>query len=249
MDSTELGADKAAFLQRVRDAIGRSEPLLYAPDYPPLKAAVTRQEEKVRTVGAKNVARRPRILERLMETADMAGWKVHRVWSPEDAAEEVGAIAQAIRARSAVRSAEDIFKTVDVDGALRRNRVNPTILASGRSRSRADIKSLAFKADMGITGVSYAIAETASCVLVPRKGIARITSLAPPVFVALVQADQVIESLDDYFAMVRLQYQRARGRTPNYANFVSGPSRTADIEQTLTIGVHGPGEVHLVLIG
>lgn len=249
MASVVEGADKAAFLQRVRDAIGRSEPLIYAPDYPPLKAALTRQEEKVRTIGAKNLARRPRILERLTENAGLAGWHVHRVWSPEDAAEEVGGIAQKIRARSAVRSAEDIFKTVDVDGALRRKRVNPTVLAAGRARSREDLKGLAFKADMGVTGVSYAIAETASCVIVPRKGVARLASLAPSVFVAVVHAEQVLESMDDYFAMVRLQHQRGRGRAPNYANFVSGPSRTADIEQTLTIGVHGPGEVHLVLIG
>ncbi len=248
MASSVEPTDKADFLQRVREALGRKEPLLYAPDYPPLKSATTRQEEKVQTVLARNAVRRPRLLERLAENAGAAGWNVHRVWSPEDAAQTIADIAKKIGAKNVVRSAEDVFKPMDLDGALRRVRVNPITLASGRSRSRADLTAIAFDADMGVTGVSYAIAETASCVITPRRGVARITSLAPPVYVAVVQAEQVIESLDDYFALVRLQHQRTRGRGANYANFISGPSRTADIEQTLTIGVHGPGEVHLVLV-
>ncbi len=240
--------DKAAFLQSVREALGRKEPLLYAPDYPSLKSSISRQEEKVHTVLARNQVRRSRLLDQLAENAGEAGWNVHRVWSPEDAGQAVADIARKIGAKTVVRSAEDVLKPLDLDGALRRARVTSIVLAAGRSRSREDLQGIAFDADMGVTGVSYAIAETASCVITPRKGVARITSLAPPVYVAVVQAEQVIESMDDYFALVRLQHQRTRGRGINYANFISGPSRTADIEQTLTIGVHGPGEVHLVLI-
>ncbi len=240
--------NKAEFLQRVREALGRKEPLLYPPNYPPLKSATIRQEEKIQTVLARNAARRPRLLERLAENAGAAGWNVHRVWNPEDTAQTVADIAKKAGAKNVVRSSEDVFKPMDLDGALRRARIKPIVLASSRSRPRADLTGIAFDADMGVTGVSYAIAETASCVITPRRGLARITSLAPPVYVAVVRAEQVIESLDDYFALVRLQYQRTRGRGVNYANFISGPSRTADIEQTLTIGVHGPGEVHLVLV-
>ena len=239
---------KEPFLQRVREALGRTEPLLYAPDYPPLKTATIRQEEKVRTIQAKAFARRDRLVERLKETASTAGWHVHHVHSPEDAADVLGDIAIGIGAKAVVRTAEDIFKAVNVDAVLRRARITSTILASGRSRPRSSLKRTAFGADLGVSGVAYAIAETASCAIVPRKGIARLTSLAPPVYAAVVVADQVLESLDDYFAVTRLAYQRGRGRTPNYANFISGPSRTADIEQTLTIGVHGPGIVHMVVV-
>ena len=105
------------------------------------------------------------------------------------------------------------------------------------------------EADLGITGVDYAIAETGSCVIIPRRGVSRLVSLAPPVHIALVEPEQVVESLDDLLALRRLEYMRSRGRMPTYMNLISGPSRSADIEQTITIGVHGPGEVHLVLIG
>lgn len=240
--------NKAAFLQRVREALGRSEPLLHMPDIPALKATLPRQEEKVRTVRAKVETRRPELLVQLAETAADAAWNVHGPTAAEDAADVVAEIVVRLGARRVIRSAEEIFRRLDVDGALRRNGISPTILATGRSRGRSALKGLAFSADLGITGVTYAIAETGTCVVTPRKGVARMTSLAPPALVVLVEAEQVLATLDDYFALTRLAYHKSRGRVPNYVNFISGPSRTADIEQTLTIGVHGPGEVHMVLV-
>jgi L-lactate utilization protein LutC len=242
-------ANKGAFLERVRGALGRSGPLTQTPDHPSLKATLPRQQEKVRTIIAKNEARRSDIMSKLAETAEAASWQVHRVNTIDGAAATVAEIASVAGGRSVVRTAEDIFKRIDIDGALRRRNLSATVLASGGRRHRGDLKRLAFSADIGIAGVSYAVAETASCVVTARKGVARIATLAPPVLVLLVEAEQVIETLDDFFALTRLTFQQGRGRTPNYFNFISGPSRTADIEQTLTIGVHGPGEVHMVLIG
>ena len=247
--TAQLPSGKEAFLRQVRKALGRSEPLLHTPDYPPLKTAIPRQQEKVRTVQAKVEARRPLLLSRLVEQAAQAGWQVHRVASYNEAALMVGEIARKLKARRVVRSSEEIFRRVEVDLALRSARINPIVLASGRQRRRSDLRALAWNADLGITGVDYAIADTASCVVLPRKGVARLTSLAPPVFVALVEAEQVLESLDDLLALRRLEHLRTRGRTPFFMTIISGPSRTADIEFTLTTGVHGPGEVHMVLIG
>ena len=65
---------------------------------------------------------------------------------------------------------------------------------------------------------------------------------------AIVERHQVYETLDDLFALRRLAFQEGRGDIGSYMSFISGPSRTADIEQTLVVGVHGPKEVHLVLL-
>ena len=101
---------------------------------------------------------------------------------------------------------------------------------------------------MGMTGVDDASAETGTCVLVPRKGVSRVVSLLPPIHVALVEPHQVYETLDDLFALRRLAFLLGRGDMGSYLSLISGPSRTADIEQTLVVGVHGPMEAHMVIL-
>ncbi len=168
MPTTPEHDNKAAFLERVRTALGRSAPLAHTPDHSALKTTAPRQAEKVRTILAKNEARRERTMARLAENAAAASWTVHRVNTPQGAASTVVEIAARSGAKTAVRTAEDIFKLVDIDGPLRQRGIAPAVLASGGRRRRADLKRLAFAADIGMAGVTYAVAETASCVITPR---------------------------------------------------------------------------------
>jgi L-lactate dehydrogenase complex protein LldG len=97
-------------------------------------------------------------------------------------------------------------------------------------------------ADVGVTGCHAAIAETGSLALLSGPGCSRAVSLLPPLHVALVCPDDLFHGMSDFFA--------ARGdRIAGAASctFVTGPSRTADIELSLTIGVHGPGRVVIVV--
>ena len=114
---------------------------------------------------------------------------------------------------------------------------------------RESIRAAIIEAGIGITGADYAVAETGSVVLLPQKGLSRLASVVPPVHVALVRPEDVVDTLDDVFLMRRLDYHQNSGDMGSYLNFITGPSRTADIEQTLVIGVHGPREVHMVLLG
>jgi L-lactate dehydrogenase complex protein LldG len=239
--------NKAAFLERVRESLGRHSPILATPDHPTLKATLPRHEEKVRTILGKTEARRVANIALLVKNATEAAWQVHQAKTGAAAAGVVSEIVANSGARNVVRTSDDLFKRVDVDGALRKHGAGPVVLASNRTRRKSEIKRLAFGSELGICGVDYAIAETASCVVIPRRGVARLASLAPAKLVVLVDESQVLETLDDFFALMRFGFLTQRARTPNYYNFISGPSRTADIEQTLTIGVHGPGEVHMVI--
>jgi L-lactate dehydrogenase complex protein LldG len=101
----------------------------------------------------------------------------------------------------------------------------------------------AVSADVGISGVDYALADTGTLVLLARTGQARSISLLPPVHIAIVGAEQLLSCLDDLFPLVRLESDLASAIT-----FITGPSRTADIELTLVVGVHGPQELHVVLL-
>ena len=103
------------------------------------------------------------------------------------------------------------------------------------------------EADIGVTGVDYVIADTGTCVLLPRRGVSRLVSLLPPVYVAVVMRGQIVPDLDSLMALIRRSSQA--GELGSYMSLVTGPSRSADIEYTIVTGVHGPGETHMVLVG
>lgn len=91
-----------------------------------------------------------------------------------------------------------------------------------------------------VTTCDRAIAETGSFGLVARPGQGRLMSLVAPVHFVLVRRDQIVETLDEWLAWLQ---PRRRGA----AVLITGPSRSADIEQVLTVGVHGPAKVYAVL--
>jgi L-lactate dehydrogenase complex protein LldG len=99
------------------------------------------------------------------------------------------------------------------------------------------------EAEVGVTGCHAAIAETGSLVLLSGPGSSRTVSLLPPLHVALVRPQDLSFSMSDFF-----ESNAARIAEASCCTFVTGPSRTADIELSLTIGVHGPGRV-VVIIG
>ena len=105
-----------------------------------------------------------------------------------------------------------------------------------------------FAAAVGITGVDFALAETGSLIVTSATEGAQLASLAPPVHVALYRRSQLVASLDEVLerlSVARAPEQAAPGRS---VVFITGTSRTADIEQILIRGVHGPGEVHAILV-
>ena len=71
------------------------------------------------------------------------------------------------------------------------------------------------------------------------------TSLLPETHIALVDASRIVPTMEEAFALLRAE----RGEIPRAINFVSGPSRTGDIEQTIVLGAHGPKELVVLLVG
>ncbi len=98
---------------------------------------------------------------------------------------------------------------------------------------------------VGITGALCAIAETGTLVLLSGKNTPPATSLLPETHVAVVRISRIVKNMEEAWGLLRGEYPVM----PRAVNFVSGPSRTADIEQTVTLGAHGPYRVHIVLVG
>ena len=100
-----------------------------------------------------------------------------------------------------------------------------------------------FSYDVGISTAQAAIAETGTLVLDSDCERHRLVSLVPPVHIAIVNASSIVETLSD--ALTRLQKKEISPAI----TFITGPSRTADIELTLAIGVHGPQELYVIVDG
>ncbi len=204
---------------------------------------------------ADDIAARADELMALMEkTAAEAAWNVFRTQSREEAALYIRRAAQDLEARTMLRSAHSVLEELDLETAIHGTGISLDVMAihgagidGSEENIRAGLREKVIAADIGITGVDYAIAETGSCVLLPRKGLSRVVSLLPPVHIAVVERGQVLPSLDELFTLCRQDF--LKGNLGSYINLISGPSRSADIEYQLVTGVHGPGEVHMVLLG
>ena len=98
---------------------------------------------------------------------------------------------------------------------------------------------------LGITGAYCALAENGTLMLLSGENTHATTSLLPENHVAIVPVSRIVRTMEDGWDLLR----RERGSFPRQVNFVSGPSRTADIEMTLVLGAHGPFRVHVVVVG
>lgn len=112
----------------------------------------------------------------------------------------------------------------------------------------ADFKKAAFVAGAGITGVDYVLAESGTLVLSSATEKVQVTSLAPPIHVALYRRSQLVGSLEDVLARLPIGHSLESPTAGRSVVFITGTSRTADIEQILIRGVHGPREVHAILV-
>ncbi len=120
-----------------------------------------------------------------------------------------------------------------------------TLVAVARERLRESF----LKADVGITGGNVLIADTGTLVLVTNEGNADLATSVPPVHIAVVGIEKIVPSLDDAVAVLKLLARSATGqKLSTYTQLITGPSRSADIELKTQIGVHGPRELHFVLI-
>ena len=238
------GTPPEQFIASVREALGRRSG--------PPEQPYARMQEKRDSVEERGRATLERVaanvrtnVDELARVAELRGWVVHRASGVEDAVGYVCRLAEKLEAKRVVRSAEDVFDDVPMDDALSALGASVQVMARKNDGAGSFNPS---EADLGVTGVDFAIAETGSVVILPRRGVSRLTSLLPPVHVALVKPSQTLEGLDDLYLLRRLAYLRDGADAGAYMNFITGPSRTADIEQTLVIGAHGPRETHMVIL-
>lgn len=97
---------------------------------------------------------------------------------------------------------------------------------------------------VGISGCFCAIAETGTLMLLSGSDTPASVSLLPETHVAVVAASRILAGMEEAWALARSERQAL----PRAVNFISGPSRTGDIEQTIVLGAHGPYRVHVIVV-
>lgn len=168
---------------------------------------------------------------------------VHDAATPDDVVRTIVELARPCDAASILAWSEEAIGVPGLHDALRAHGLticDPHVDHTGPARA-PQVDTLA-AATIGLTGADYALAQTGSIVLVSGPGRPRLASLLAPIHVAIVRRSTIVDSI----ATLLASEPRLLERGSNVV-CITGPSRTADIEHTLSRGVHGPGEVHAIL--
>ncbi len=165
-----------------------------------------------------------------------AGGQLHVVADRAGAAEAILDLVRARSIRRVLLGRGEVLDALPIDEPFRAAGVEILDVSPNGGQSKEW-----FTAELGLSGVDYLIAETGSVVLASRPDQPRALSLLPPVHIAVAERRQLLPDLFDLFA--------AHGEeAPACLSIITGPSKTGDIELRLVTGVHGPGEIHVVLI-
>jgi L-lactate dehydrogenase complex protein LldG len=176
-----------------------------------------------------------------------------RVWEaldPGEAVRTLGVVLRELAAGTVFTWNDPLLDRAGLPGALARwgvRDLTPAAGADGRPPGKEALKESAALADAGVTTADFALADSGTLVLLSAPGKSRVASLLPPVHIALLPASRILPDLPSF--MGRLPEDAAASLDRESAvTFVTGTSKTADVELTLVRGVHGPGEVHVILI-
>lgn len=250
---------REAFMQRITGRLGRKEPLAAAPrrdvrGVPEHYASVKlSREEKVRLF--------------LESWAALKGQAL--VVKEAEAPQAIGAWLKDIAAELGVtrvaRWEHDGLKALGLDETLRAAGIDvvpwrereddPAASAADAAASpgganwaaRSPLLRATERAQLGVVWPDYAAANTGTLALLARGGQGRSVSLVTDILFGIFRADQLVTRIGEAFELIREHFPDAPS-LPSSINLVTGPSRSADIENDLTIGVHGPGKVYAVII-
>ena len=238
-------ATRAEFLGRVRAEVTRSPGLFTAAPAP----RPSHPGEAAEAVRRQMAERWPAALDAFVREFELVAGVFHRVAALADVPGVIRAIAEE-RGVTEMVTWDPAVLGIDLGPALIPHglRVTPAP-AGGDPAARRQHRDRAAAAGIGVTGVDLALAETGTLILLSGSGRPRSTSLLPETHVAVFGPGQLVESLEQVGTMLEaLHADPGRSMSGAMINFITGPSRTADIELTLTRGVHGPKHVHAVFV-
>ena len=233
MTKTSRAASQTQVLDDVRRALGHSNTIKPVPLEPYVEPP---SEEDAAT-----------LVERFIEEAVSLGCKVYRV----DHAGAVGPCVAGICTKAGVDkvvvSGAALLAKLGLSTQLEKHQLATSRVAEFRETDKEHLVTHLAARMVGVTAVDAAIAETGSLLLTSDEDQALLVSLLPPIHIAVLKVSQIRQSLTTVIEKLNSERMGHDGRCRS-ATLISGPSRTSDVELTLSIGVHGPKELHVIIL-
>lgn len=238
-------AGRAEFLERIGREVGRAPGLFpaSATERPP------RPVEAAAAVRRQMAERWPEALARFKQEFEQVDGVFHRVRSLEQVVDVIRGIAREKDVRELMSWAPGELG-LDLRASLEPHGLSIAVAPSdGQDDARGRYREAAARAPIGVTGADFALAETGTLILISGGGRPRSTSLLPDTHIAIFDRARLLETLEQVGVMLEaLHVEPPASLGGGVINFITGPSRTADIELTLTRGVHGPKDVHAIFV-
>jgi L-lactate dehydrogenase complex protein LldG len=245
-------ANQKAFINCIKMALGkplaesRQKADLFNREMPAETRAIL---ERIKNRTAED---RKRLLETLIEAAEPINLKVIP-------ATDIGTIATAITElvrdkdpewrdpKSVAAWQHPLIERLNLPEALSEQGV-PVVFTDLQKTDEVNLRRRVIASYIGVTSADFCIADSATLVMRTRPGEARTVSLLPSIHIAVIEFDQILADLKELYALLKWDPQKSKEGVTNCMTFISGPSKTADIEATMVDGAHGPREVFVFVI-
>jgi L-lactate dehydrogenase complex protein LldG len=245
-------ANREEFINRLKMALGkpfaesRQETDLFSHEMSAETRAILER------INSRTVEDRKKLLETLIEAAGPVNLKVILC---DDSSSVTAAIVEQVRVtdpewggpKSVVAWQHPLIESLNLPDALSEQGV-PMYFADLKDTRRENLRQQVIDSYIGITSADFCLADTATLVMRTRPGQARSVSLVPAIHMAVIDMGRIIADLKELYALLKWDPKESKEGLTNCMTFISGPSKTADIEATMVHGAHGPREVFVFVI-
>lgn len=249
------------FISRVRTALGRSRGDQRSWQNLCFNNEIEKSDKDLEKIKIRTIAGRKKLLKRLIEAGEQIN--LH-VIPTKDAESATSAIAYLIgkkkpewsHQKSVVAWKHPLIEAMNLTEALARQNVpvyytelgNIGANAKSVMHRRKQIRNRVIESYIGVTSADFCMADTATLVMKTRPGQERSVSLLPSIHIAVIEMKKIIADLKELYILLKYDSEEKEEGLTNCMTFISGPSKTADIEGVMVHGAHGPREVYLYVI-
>jgi L-lactate dehydrogenase complex protein LldG len=233
MSDTPRNLQQGQVLDDIRRALRRSKTVKPAPLEPFVETGVEESREELKV--------------RFIQEVTKVGALVYQADNKESVAAHIAQICDKAKISEVALSGSSSLPQMNLPAQLAAQNLSIIEATAFSPAEKQKLIDRLANCGAGITTIDYAIAETGTIVLSSDEEQSLLVSLLPVIHIALIQPQQILATLADTVKAIADQRMR-RNEPCRSTTFITGPSRTSDVELTLSIGVHGPKELHLIIL-